>query len=697
MLASTSFAGAERPARLLRFIVTESLHGRAAELKETVLGVQVLGRSPGFDPKLDPIVRVEISRLRTRIDLYYGSQGQDDKVQIILPKGTYVPVFQLRDDPAERAAPSPVSRRPGVAAALVTAGALLIVAGLGLRQGEPRDDSPRLKLAMAAPDGTTLHSLAISPNGAAVAIAAYADGVSKLFIRRLDSFTPTPLPGTEWATYPFWSPDNHTIGFFAKGKLQAVDLQGGVPRIICDAALGRGGTWNEAGDIVFAPNVSGPLYRVAAAGGTPVRITTLNSSRSEIVHWWPQFLPDGRRFLYSAVSRDRSMSGIYVSTATSEKAQHIGAVLSGGTLAGYNRGHLLFERNGVLAAQSFDLDRVTVRGDPVTIAQNVRFDPLTRYVFASGSGSGTVVFVSGSPFDQELVWMDPSGDAPIRVGDVGDILSIRMSPSERYVLVNRNDEQSGLPLAGLLDVARGSTHPLDRRYVDWFPVWSPDESAVALSRVSKTAPRMDLVRVSKKGDEPTVLQRFDQPVFPSDWSGDGVWIAYTAYTEKLRSAVWISRVGSSGNQNAPFALTDSDHNAGGAVFRPEGAGRGPRWVAYTSDESGRNEVYLQSFPSPTRKIQVSPAGGNRPLWRADGKALFFVDLKGQLMSVRIINAETMESGEPVPLLTLPAPHPAAPYFALNYAPVSNGSRFLVRRQAKSAGADTIAVMTNWKP
>jgi eukaryotic-like serine/threonine-protein kinase len=695
VLASASFAAAERPARLLRFIVMEGLQGRAAELKESVIGVQVLGRNPGFDSKLDPIVRVEISRLRTRIDLYYGSQGKEDELQISLPKGTYAPVFAFRDA-AGGPAPIPPPRWRGRIWTLVAAVALPIAAGIWFQTGRPREDTPRLNLAMAAPDGATLHSIAISPDGATVAIAAYADGESKLFVRRLDSFRATSIPGTEWATYPFWAPDNRTIGFFARGKLLAVDILGGAPRVICDATLGRGGTWNAMGEIVFAPNVSGPLYRVPAAGGKPVRVTTLNTSRSDIVHWWPQFLPDGRRFVYLALSSNIAMSGIYVSSTTSESPQRIVAAGSGGATVGLNSGYLLFERNGALTAQSFDVDRAAVRGDTVTIAQQVRFDPLTRYASVSASSSGTVVFVSGSPFDQELVWMNPGGAAPTRVGGLGDLLSIRMSPGERYVLVNRNDEQSGRPVIGVLDVARGSTHPLDRQYVDWFPVWSPDERTVAFSRVQTTAPQMNLVSVPIAGGEPTLLHSFDRPVFPSDWSRDGAWIAYTAYTKNLRSAVWILPV-HGGNPDGPIAMTGSEHNAGGAVFYPESGGRRPPWLAYTSDESGRDEVYVQSFPVPNRKIQVSPAGGNRPLWRADGKALFYVDAKGRLMSIGVIDPQTMESSEPIPLLTLPAPHPAAPYFALNYAPAANGNRFLVRRQSKPAEAEMMSVMTNWKP
>jgi Tol biopolymer transport system component len=548
---------------------------------------------------------------------------------------------------------------------------------------------------MPAPDGTTLHSIAISPDGATVSIAANKEGVSRLYIRRLDSFAATPLPGTESAFYPFWSPDSRAIGFFANGKLQVIDLNGGPPRTLCDAPIGRGGTWNTAGDILFAPTVSGPLYRVSSSGGKPVRATALDPSHSDIAHMWPQFLPDGHRFIYHAISSNPSMSGIDVASTTSDTARRIVAAGSRGALAGRNR-YLLFERNGTLTAQRFDSTQATVTGEPLPIAQQLRFDPLSRYAFLSTSDTGTVAFVAGSPFDQELVWLDAKGSAPVRAGGPAGIISLRLSPTAKLALVNRNDEQSGRPGTWILDLARGSMHPLSRQYIDWFPIWSPDESHAAFSRIRTTAPKMDLVKMPVAGGEPVLLHSFDQAVFPTDWSSDGASIAYTAYSGSLRAQIWILPLGSASN-SPPYPVSEPGHNCGGAVFYPQSAGRTPHWIAYTSDESGRNEVYVQSFAKSARKIQISSEGGDRPLWRADGKTLFFVDMKGRLTSISVIDPSTMETGAPTPLQTLPAPNPAAPYFALNYAPAPDGSRFLVRRRIQSADPESISVMTNWRP
>jgi Tol biopolymer transport system component len=696
ILGSSAFGGAERPARLLRFLVEETLDGRAAQLKESVLAVAVLGRSPGFDPKIDPIARVEASRLRTRIELYYGSEGTNDDVRILLPKGTYSPVFELRERHGDPLPPtSGAALLVRVLGAILLA-ALLVAAGFWIRPGPLAGDSARIKLAMAAPDGTTLHSIAMSPDGETVAIAAYKEGISKLYIRRLDSFTATALPGSESAGYPFWSPDSRAIGFFAKGKLQIADLSGGPPRSLCDAPLGRGGTWSASGEILFAPSVASVLYRVSSTGGAPVPVTKLNASRSDTAHMWPHFLPDGRRFLYLAIASNPAMSGIDVSSTSTDTASRLVPAGSLGGPAGRNPGYILFERNGALSAQQFDSGRATVNGEPLIIAQQLRFDPLTRYAFLSTSNNGTVAFVSGSPFDQEVAWLDAKGAAPVRAGGSGDIISLRLSPSAQYALVNRNDEQSGRPGAWILDLARGSAHPLSRQYVDWFPIWSPYENEAVFSRVRTKAPIMDLMRVPTAGGEPVLLHSFDHAVFPSDWSPDGASIAYTAYDGNMRTQVWILPVATKG-AGQPYPFSAPGHNSGGAVFYPSPVGRTSPWIAYTSDESGRNEIYVQSFPKPVRKIQVSPAGGDRPLWRADGKALFFVDPKGRLTDVRVVDPRTMQTGTPTSLRTLPAPNPAVPYFALNYAPAADGSRFLVRQRIGAVEPESISVMTNWRP
>src|SRR5262249_28789272 len=204
----------------------------------------------------------------------------------------------------------------------------------------------------------------------------------------------------------------------------------------------------------------------------------------------------------------------------------------------------------------------------------------------------TVAFVPGSPFDQELVWLDPKGSAPVRAGGPAGIISLRVSPTGEFALVNRYDAKSGRPGVWMLDLARGSMRPFSRQYINWLPVWSPDGTRAAFSRIRGTAPNMDLMKAAMAGGEPVLLHAFDQAVFPTDWSSNGASIAYTAYTGSLRARVWILPLDGA-NDNLPYGVSEPGCNSGGAVFYPEPEGRTPSWIAYTSDESGRNEVYVQ--------------------------------------------------------------------------------------------------------
>jgi hypothetical protein len=238
-LASAAFANADRPGRLLRFLVEETVSGRGG-LKESVLAIKVLGRHPGFDPKTDPIARVEVSRLRSRLELFYASESRNHGVRIVLPKGSYAPVAKSSNL---------LARKSMWAAAVVAAFFLGLWVASIRRPAKP----PGASLSMLSPAGTTLLSFAVSPDGSEIAFTAAAQGTARLYLRRLDSFTARMVPDTETATYPFWSPDGKSVGFFTQGKLKAVDVSGGAARTICDAPLGRGGAWGAHGDILFAP------------------------------------------------------------------------------------------------------------------------------------------------------------------------------------------------------------------------------------------------------------------------------------------------------------------------------------------------------------------------------------------------------------------------------------------------------------
>ena len=696
VLASTAFANAGRSGRLLRFLVEETVSGRGG-LKESVLALKVLGRPPGFDPRTDPIARVEVSRLRVRLELFYASEGRADEVRIVLPRGSYVPMFETVEPgglAAATPASSPRARAPKRiwAAAVVTFFAGLW-AGSFQRPSKPGVES----LSMLPPTGATLVSFAVSPNGRMVAMAAAAQGMSRLYIRSLDSFDVRALPDTQFASYPFWSPDAKSVGFFTHDKLKVVDVAGGASRTICDAPLGRGGTWNVRGDILFAPGALGPLFRVSSRGGKPQRVTSLNTSYGETGHRWPQFLPDGRRFVFFAVGENPERSALNIGDLNSNESRFLLQAGSQGIpLIDGHRGYLLFERDDVLHAQAIDVESAVVSGEPFVVADRVRFDPLTRYSWFSASVSGLLAYVVGSPFNQELVWVDRTGGEVDRIAEPGDYISMRISPLGSHAVLSRTDPRSGWPGVWNLDLPRGAMYPVGPPTVDWFPVWSANGAAVLFSSASSKGEAAMTFKIAvAAGGNPTPLRVINGPAFPSDWSPDGSWLAYTGYSSAKGAGVWLAPV-SRGEIGIPSAFIDSEHNEGGAVFSPAPERREPSWLAYTSDESGRDEVYVQSFPKPGTKIKISLTGGSRPLWRHDGGELYFLDPRGLLMVARVQDARSMAIDQPRKLFRIDTPPPDKPPYALNYA-TRDGSRFLVRSARIEDDNRSIAIVTHWTP
>ncbi len=698
ILGSAAFANADRPAKLLRFLVEETLAGRSG-IKESVLAVEVLGRRADFDSRIDPIARVEISRLRSRLDLFYASEGRADEVKIRLPKGTYVPVFEA-PDAAGFAAPQAPRSRNGRFPKRVWAGtgAAIVTFFLGLWLGSQKTPGPRMeRLSVLPPPGAAMLSFSISPDGQTVAMSAAMKGAPRLYLRSLDSFNVRALPGTEFGDYPFWSPDSKSIGFFAQGKLKVIEVESNSVRSVCDAPLGRGGTWNAHGEILFAPGALGALFRVSSQGGKPWRVSTLDAARGEIGHRWPQFLPDGHRYIFFAVAKGPGASTLRMGDLQSnENRLLVESGLQAIPTAHGGRPYLLFQRGEALEVQALDVESASLAGEPTRIADHVRYDPLSRYSGISASASGLVAWDPGSAFDQQLVWVDRGGSELERIPEAGDFICLRISPGGSHAALSRSDPRSGWPGIWNLDLSRGSMYPLGQSMVDWFPVWSPGgESILYSSGASKAEAATALKIAPATGGSPSALRVTEGPAFPSDWSPDGAWVAYTGYSARNGSGVWLAPV-NAGELGTPTPFIDSDHNEGGAVFSPVSTHGGPLWLAYTSDESGRDEVYVRSFPSAGTKMKISLGGGSRPLWRHDAGELYFLDPKGLMMAARVRNVKTMEIDRPVELFRIRTPPPARPPYALNYA-TWDGSRFLIRSSISEDEQQSIAVLTHWAP
>jgi Tol biopolymer transport system component len=669
VLATTPFANATRSASLLRFLVTETLAERSGRLKEYVLGVEGLGRPESFDPRIDPIARVEASRLRNKLELSYANGDASFDVRIVLPKGTYVPQFEAVA-PAAAITKRGLGKNDILLVCACTICAVLAGAVAATVLNRRKIPERTLRTSVLPPRDVLMESVAVSPDGTQLVLAASKQGLAQLYLRSLtDSFESRLMPGTEDASYPFWSPNGRSIGFFADRKLKVIDVNGGEPRVLCEAFLGRGGAWAEDGNIYFSSRGLKVVYRIHADGGRPVPFSALDSSAGDIDHLWPVLLPDGKRLAFLAANRVTGLDRIVaVDLANPHKSTAILRAYSSVAFvpdsAGKVRMYLL--RNGSLVAQSLLADSLQPVGEAAMVARQIDFEPLARYAFAS-TGSSSVVFVPGTPFRYQLTLVDRHGEEnTLLTSEASDYYALKLSPDGRQLLVNQTSAAQGSTWVSKVDLARGAVSRVTSGNVDFFPVWSPDSLRICFRRAETDAA---LSVISGNGGLPVGLTGIKGVLFPSDWSSDGRFLAYTEY--KPMAQATVRRLAGNSLLEEAWSYAVPGHNVGGAVLR-----RG-EWIAYVSDESGRDEVYVQSFPDGKVKTQISSTGGSNPAWRADGKELFYINTEGDLMGLAV--TESHQFGKPYRLFRLPAPLRIGPPYGMNYAVTNDGQRFCVRR------------------
>ena len=532
--------------------------------------------------------------------------------------------------------------------------------------------------------GPAAPQAAVSPDGHYVAFAATtSDRKTHLWLRPLDSLAAQKLAGTEEAGLPFWSPDSRFIGFFAQGKLKKIDIYGGPPQTLCDAPAGNGGTWNREGLIVFAPNREGALARVSATGGIPAAATALERRRQETGHAWPQFLPDGRRFLYLALSGQRENRGLYVGSLGSEEPR---LVLKTEVRAAYTPpGYLLFLQQGTLMAQRFNPDRFQLAGEPVAVAEGVAYNSFNGRNTFNVSENGVLVYRTGRPGGlptSELVWFDRGGK---RIGSVegpGLYLRPALSPDGRRIALERLDPRTGAFDIWLVDPARSSVLRLTFGSSNQtHPVWSPDGSRIVFTSDRDGTSNLYQKNSSGAGSEELLLQS-DTAKYVMDWSPDGRFIAYEGQDPKTGTDLWVLPLF---GDRKPVPFLQTGFNEGQGQFSPDG-----RWMAYVSDESGRREVYVQTFPASGGKWQISDAGGAYPRWRRDGKELFYVTAGQELMAVAVQSDSTFQAGGPHALFEPRFFQPVIPYTVSD-----DGQRFLVNTPLEEDNSSPVIVVVDW--
>jgi eukaryotic-like serine/threonine-protein kinase len=596
-------------------------------------------------------------------------------------------------NPALPAASSRPSRQrlflvSALALTAVTAAAALFWAS------RPAPASAEIRLEFIAPPTTDPLSLAVAPDGRKLVFTAHMDGRPKLLLRQLDSTSMEPIAGTDGAAFPFWSPDSRMIGFFAEGKLKRVEVAGGTPQVLADAPTGRGGTWNASDDIVFAPtSFPGPLYRVPATGGEPVPLTPADGPP---IQRFPQFLPDGRHFLFYAPAGDVRARAVYVGSLDAFKPRRL---LDADAAAVFlPPQHIIFIRQGRLFAQRFDLTALAMVGDPQFVAENVASDP-TR--FSAGlSAVADVVAYSKQPAagPRQLRWFDRAGKLLATVGEMDgeEPFNPELSPDGTRVVVDRM-------VGGNRDIwILNSTNGLRTRFTsdtatDYHPIWSPDGRSIVFSSFrTQAAAALAQAQLYRKASSGTgadeLLAESSQVRLATDWSRDGRFILVNSIDPRGAYDVWALAV-SEDHQQFPIANTGFEERDG--QFSPDG-----RWVAYTSNESGRFEVYVQSFPRPGEKLLVSPNGGGQPRWRKDGKELFYVAPDNRLMAVPVRSStkELADLGTASPLFVAPLAGEVVPGGnKQQYAVSSDGQRFLMNVATEDRPVTPITLILHWKP
>jgi Tol biopolymer transport system component len=559
------------------------------------------------------------------------------------------------------------------------------------------------RVAVNAPEGTQVTGFgsAISPNGRMVVFAGSAHGVRQLWLRSLEEAQARSLRTTEGAQFPFWSPNSQSIGFFAGGRLKRIDLSTGIVRSICPAPNGTGGTWNSDNVIVFAPYVTSTLQSVSASGGTSVRATARNPTRRDSHHNYPQFLPDGKRFLVF-VRADPSQTGTYVGALGKPDEliplRELLGISYRTIYAPSNHsqdGYIIFVRDQQLWAQAFDPRRLHFTGEPIPLALRDNYAAggmpgISNFLNISASQDGSILDGGSQDLAVQVVWKDRQARLLEVVDKAGQLIAPELSPNTSEVVFSRPDAKTGIFDVWLMDLRRRSfskfTFGTSR---DIYPVWSPDGSRLVFSS-DRAGPESLYMQAASGVTEPVRLETGQGNYVPSSWSPDGRFICYTQTNVEDGGDIWMAPVD---RPQAAFPFIKTAAREGQGRFSPDG-----RWVAYYSEESGTGQIYVRRFrdrPAAEAKWQISTTGGIQPRWRRDGKEIYFLSPEGKMMTAGVrLGAETLQSDPAHELFDF---RPGSVFWTRYQYDVSpDGKKFLLVSSVEERQANSMTLLLNWE-
>jgi Tol biopolymer transport system component len=540
-----------------------------------------------------------------------------------------------------------------------------------------------IRFAVPKPDNADLvygGETAISPDGRMLAFVAQSgQGTAALWLHHLDSLTSQPIPGTEGAAFPFWSPDSQWIGFEAHGKLEKIAVSGGAPLTLCDDNR-PGATWNRDGVILF-PNQGG-LYSVPDTGGTPALVLNADNSRNEVGYLFPQFLPDRRHFLVEVQTPGTQPNYIGVGSLDSKTAKHLVQINSDSFYA--PPGEVLYLDQGTLMARPFSTTALDFTGPAVPIAQNVGSNH--AYAFFSISPSGVLAYQTMPPVStNQMTWFNRAGQKVDTVGQANIYSNPALSPEGTRIAVGVGEH--GKANIWVYDLKRGTASRLTfGSAYDVNPVWSPDGSQVFFSSSNSGPWGIYQKAADGLGNTQPVFESGNQNKAIDDLTADGRYAIYDTATNPATNQLWALPFF---GDRAPFPFVQGDVGATSAKFSTNG-----RYVAYASSESGRKEVYVQTFPQHSGRWQISTSGGVQPIWRRDGKELFYLTEDEKLMAVDVnTTSATFQVGIPKQLFQ--AQLVPISYWRNIYVPSPDGQRFLMLTPAGEVKPEPITLVVNW--